>query len=66
MAADTLRMFALLVLHLVLGVGIVAAGRLLERRAFLLAALAPTATLIWAATKANGILDGDPVSESFT
>lgn len=66
MAAETLRMFALLVLHLVLGVGIVAAGQILERRAFLLAALAPTATLIWAATKANGILDGDPVSESFT
>jgi len=59
-------MFALLVLHLVLGVGIVAAGRILGRHAFVFAAVAPLVTLIWAATKANDVLDGNPVTESFT
>ncbi|MGB0112783.1 MAG: hydrogen gas-evolving membrane-bound hydrogenase subunit E [Ilumatobacteraceae bacterium] len=58
-------MFALLILHLVLGVGIIAGGRVLERRAFLVAAIAPLATVIWATTKANGVLDGTPVTDSF-
>lgn len=58
-------MFALLVFHLILGVGIVAGGRVLGRRAFLVAALAPLVTLIWAATKANQVLEGEPVTESF-
>jgi multicomponent Na+:H+ antiporter subunit A len=58
-------MFALLALHLVLGVVIVAAGRILGRQAFLVAAVAPAAMLIWAATKANDVLDGKPVTESF-
>ncbi len=58
-------MFFLLILHLVVGIGIVATGRTLGRRAFLLAASAPLATLLWAASKASGVLDGEPVTESF-
>ena len=58
-------MFALLALHLVLGAAIVGAGPALGRRAFSLAALAPLATLIWAAVQAPGVIDGDPVTERF-
>ena len=58
-------MFILLLLHLVIGVGIVAGGRALGRRAFVGAAIAPLATVIWAATQASAVLDGDPVTESF-
>ena len=63
----TLRfMFALLLLHLVLGVGIVAAGKVLGRRAFAVAALAPLATVIWAIARSGQVIDGEPVTESFT
>ena len=58
-------MFFLLTLHLVVGIGIVAAGRALGRRAFLVAAVAPLATVIWAAARASSVIDGDPVTESF-
>ena len=58
-------MFALLALHLVVGIGIVGAGRALGRRAFLVAAVAPLATVIWAGTQAGDVLDGRPVTESF-
>jgi multicomponent Na+:H+ antiporter subunit A len=58
-------MFFLLALHLVVGIGIVAAGRALGRRAFLIAAVAPLATVIWAAAQASRVLDDDPVTESF-
>lgn len=58
-------MFFLLALYLVAGTGIVAAGRSVGRRAFLIAAVAPLATLIWAATKSSRVLDGDPVTETF-
>ena len=58
-------MFFLLALHLAAGIGIVAGGRALGRRAFLLAAVAPLATVLWAATKAGGVLDGRPVTESY-
>ncbi len=58
-------MFALLALHLVVGIGIVAGGRMLGRQAFLLAGVAPLATVIWAATNASSVIDGDPVTESF-
>ncbi|HSP29270.1 MAG TPA: proton-conducting transporter membrane subunit, partial [Ilumatobacteraceae bacterium] len=58
-------MFALLVLHVVVGIGIVAGGRALGRRAFLVAATAPLATVIWAATKASDVLDDRPVTESY-
>ncbi|MDX2379459.1 MAG: proton-conducting transporter membrane subunit [Acidimicrobiia bacterium] len=59
-------MFALLLLHLVLGVGIVAAGKLLGRRGFAVAALAPLATVIWAVARSGEVIDGEPVTESFT
>ena len=59
-------MFALLALHLVIGIGIVAAGQQLGRQAFVLAAVAPLATVIWAITQAGGVLDGKPVTESFS
>jgi multicomponent Na+:H+ antiporter subunit A len=58
-------MFVLLVLHLVVGVAIVAAGDTLGRRAFLVAALAPLATVIWASVRAGDVVDGVPVTESF-
>ncbi|MGE5211295.1 MAG: proton-conducting transporter membrane subunit, partial [Acidobacteriota bacterium] len=58
-------MFFLLVLHLAVGIGVVAGGRALGRRAFLLAAVAPLATVIWAASHASGVLDGEPVTESY-
>ncbi len=58
-------MFLLLLLHLVAGIGIVAAGKVLGRQAFLVAAVAPLATLLWASANASGVLDGVPVTESF-
>ncbi|TFH20985.1 MAG: hypothetical protein E4H05_01100, partial [Acidimicrobiales bacterium] len=58
-------MFFLLLLHLVVGIGIVAAGRTLGRWAFLVAAIAPLATLVWVSSAASGVLDGEPVTESF-
>lgn len=58
-------MFALLLLHLILGITVVAAGRSLGRRAFVAAAVAPLATVIWAATRAPGVIDGEPVTSSF-
>jgi multicomponent Na+:H+ antiporter subunit A len=58
-------MFSLLALHLIVGIAIIAAGRHLGRRAFLVAAIAPAATLVWALTRARSVLDGEPVSESF-
>jgi len=39
-------MFVLLALHLVVGTAIVAAGRVLGRRAFAVAAVAPAAVLV--------------------
>ena len=59
-------MFVLLALHLVVGTGIVVGGHALGRRAFLLAAVAPLATVIWAAARAGGVLDGRPVTEVYT
>jgi len=58
-------MFFLLVLHLVVGIGIIAGGRALGRQAFLVAAIAPLATVVWAAVKASEVVDGRPVTESF-
>ena len=59
-------MFVLLALHLVVGTAIVATGRVLGRRAFAVAAVAPAAVLVWAATRWSGVVDGQPVTESFT
>ena len=55
---------SILLLHLVIGVGIIATGRRLGRRGFAVAAVAPAATLIWLATEVGGVLDGRPVSET--
>ena len=59
-------MFVLLALHLVVGVSIIALGRALGRRAFLVAAIAPLAMCVYAVSQAAAVLDGDPVTESFT
>ncbi len=58
-------MFFLLLFHLVAGIGIVAAGKVLGRQAFLVAAVAPLVTLLWASANASGVLDGEPITESF-
>jgi multicomponent Na+:H+ antiporter subunit A len=55
---------ALLVLHLVLAVVAPAAARRLDRRVFLLVAVAPAATSVWAATHAADVLDGRPVTST--
>ena len=59
-------MFVLLVFHLVLGVAIIAAGRSLGRRGFALAGLAPLATVVWAITQADRVLDGEASIETFS
>ena len=55
---------AILLLHLVLGPGIVAAGDRLGRRGFTLAALAPAATLAWLVTRLGGVLEGRPATQT--
>ncbi len=57
-------MFALLLLHFVVGAGLILTGDRLGRRAFLVAAVAPAAMLAWAVARAGGPLDGRPVDES--
>lgn len=59
-------MIVLLALHLVVGVLIVALGDRSARRAFLLAALPPLVTVLWAIGRAGSILDGSPVVEEVT
>ena len=55
-------MLALLALHLVLAIAVPFAAPRLGPRVFLLAAVAPAATTVWAATQAGGVLDGRPVT----
>jgi multicomponent Na+:H+ antiporter subunit A len=55
---------ALLVLHLALALLAPAAGARIGRRVFVLVALAPAATAVWAATQAGRVLDGDPVTST--
>ena len=61
-------MFVLLLFHLVVGVAILLSGDRLGRRAFALAALAPGATVIWAAARWSDVVDdegaGGAVEES--
>ena len=59
-------MFTLLVFHLVLGVAIIAAGRRLGRSGFALAGLAPLATVVWALTQTDEVLDGKARVETFS
>jgi len=52
-------MFVLLIIHLLIGVSILLSGDRLGRRAFGVAALAPLATVVWAATQWSTVI-GDP------
>ena len=54
-------MLTLLALHLALALIAPAVGARIGRRVFLLVALAPAATAVWAATQASAVLDGRPV-----
>jgi multicomponent Na+:H+ antiporter subunit A len=55
-------LIALVLFHGVLGLALVVAGGPLGRRAFVLAAAAPLATLVWLATRLDRLLDGDVVA----
>ncbi|MCY7364208.1 MAG: NADH ubiquinone oxidoreductase subunit NDUFA12, partial [Frankiaceae bacterium] len=55
-------MLALLALHLGLALVAPAGGARVGRRVFLLVALAPGATAVWAAVRAGQVLDGRPVT----
>jgi multicomponent Na+:H+ antiporter subunit A len=55
---------ALLALHAVLGVAAPLLGGRLGRRVFLLVALAPASTAVWAATQTGAVLDGRPVTST--
>lgn len=62
-------MFVLLILHLLIGMSILVSGDRFGRRAFALAALAPTATVVWAALQWSDVVGsgddgGEPVFES--
>ncbi|HEX6165912.1 MAG TPA: hydrogen gas-evolving membrane-bound hydrogenase subunit E [Acidimicrobiales bacterium] len=57
-------MTVLLLAHLVAGLGLVAVGGRAGRRAVLVGALAPAATLVWLGLQAGRVLDGEVVSES--
>jgi multicomponent Na+:H+ antiporter subunit A len=57
-------MFALLIVHLLIGVAIMLSGDRLGRHAFTVAAIAPAATLVWAALRWDRVVEGDPVDES--
>ena len=52
-------MFLLLLIHLLIGIAILLSGDRLGRRAFVVAALAPLATLMWAATQWSTVV-GNP------
>ena len=54
-------MLVLLILHLALALVAPAVGARIGRRVFLLVAIAPAVTAIWAATQAGAVLDGRPV-----
>lgn len=57
-------MIALLVLHALVGFGVVAAGSRLGRTGLLVAAVPSVVTLGWLAAQAGTVLDGDDVTES--
>ena len=57
-------MLVLLGLHALLAALGPALGRRLGRRVLLLCAVAPAATVVWAAGHAGGVLDGRPVTEA--
>jgi multicomponent Na+:H+ antiporter subunit A len=55
-------LIALVVAYAVVGLVLLAAGAPLGRRAFVVAALPPLATLVWLATQADALLDGGTVT----
>ena len=57
-------MLVLLALHLVLALVAPVVGARLGRRVFLLVATAPAATAVWAAGRADDVLDGRPVTST--
>jgi multicomponent Na+:H+ antiporter subunit A len=57
-------MIAIVVAHLVFGIAAVVVGRRLGHRVFLLAAIAPLLSVIWAATKVGEIRGGGTVRET--
>jgi multicomponent Na+:H+ antiporter subunit A len=57
-------MFAVLLLHLLIGAAIVASGDRLGRRAFAVAAVAPIVTLVWISTHIGTLLDGGVVEQT--
>lgn len=59
-------MTALLALHALVGLGIIAFGTRLGRRALVLGAVPPALTLGWLITKLNALVDGEVVTESVT
>ena len=59
-------MFAILLLHLLVGVAVVASGDRLGRWAFGVAAVAPAATLAWLGVRAGPVLDGRAAEQSVT
>ncbi len=56
-------MIASLVVFAVVGVGLVAFGARLGRRAFLLGAVAPAFATVWVGAQLGGLTGGDPVTE---
>src|SRR5690606_26731694 len=58
-------MTGVLLLHAVLGLGVILFGARLQRRALLVAGVAPIVGLVWLVARAGGVLDGTPVEESF-
>ena len=59
-------MLALLVLHAVIGVAVLGSSSRLRRRGFMVAVVAPLATVMWAASQAGRVLDGVPVTQTVT
>jgi multicomponent Na+:H+ antiporter subunit A len=55
--------FVVLIVHAVIGAAVFPSGLRLGRRVFVIASIAPAATLIWLATKWSALLDGDVVVE---
>jgi multicomponent Na+:H+ antiporter subunit A len=56
-------LLALLLLHLALGLGVIAFGARLGRRGLLIAVIAPAAALAWLITQLGGVVDGEVVTQ---
>jgi multicomponent Na+:H+ antiporter subunit A len=56
-------MIGLLILHALLGCGLLAAGRRLGRRAVIIGGLGPAAASLWLAWRLGGVIDGRPVDQ---